>query len=66
VSWMTQRSFFRTSLLSEEDLTTDDVAHGSANTGFTIDGLAAWSSGSWCWSFNRLFASCYCSPKPFG
>jgi hypothetical protein len=39
---------------------------GSANTGFAIDGLAAWSSGSWCWSFNRLLTSCYCPPKPFG
>jgi hypothetical protein len=38
---MTQRSFFRTSLLSEEDLTADDVAHGSTNPGFTMrTGLA--------------------------
>jgi hypothetical protein len=38
---MTQRSFFRTSLLFEEDLTTDDVAHSSSNSALTMDGLAA-------------------------
>jgi len=33
---MTQRSFFRTSLLSEEDLTLDDVAHGSGNPALAL------------------------------
>jgi hypothetical protein len=37
---MTQRSFFRTSLLSEEDLITDDVAHVSNNSVFTTHDLA--------------------------
>ena len=53
---MTQRSFFRTSLLSEEDLTLDDVAHGSSSLALSIVG-----EPYGCHALQRLRA---CSASP--
>src|SRR5712692_1138821 len=36
VRWVTRRSFFRTSLLCEEDLAIGDVAHDSGSLAFTL------------------------------
>ncbi len=46
---------------------TGSVCHdsGSRNQAFTIDGLAAWSSDSWCWSFNRLCTTMLLFPHLF-
>ncbi|SRR5712692_4516754 len=65
VRWVTRRSFFRTSLLCEEDLAIGDVAHGSGHAALALArrrcrAIAYPSSAVPCFTYMLL------SPRPFG